>query len=204
MLNSLLVTGLAIPLTLLSASWGGFALAQLGRPTRRLVTLSIALLLVPFTAFWLSRFLLFRWLGWIDSYLALLAPAFMGSSPLFVLLFYAAYRRIPPELFEAARLDGAGPLQGWRQIALPLGKSTSVAISLLTFMLYWNDFINPLLYLKSPRLYTLAVGLQQLQVLDQPNQPLLLAAAVLMTLPALLVYALLQHYLLGDRILGGS
>jgi multiple sugar transport system permease protein len=69
---------------------------------------------------------------------------------------------------------------------------------MLTFILYWNDFINPLLYLKSPHLYTLAVGLQQLQQLDRTNWPLLLAGSVVMTLPVIGLFLLVQKQFLNE------
>jgi len=197
--NSLLVSGLAVILTLLIASWAGFGMAQLGRRSRRrLLALSVGLLMVPVTALWLTRFLLFNALGWIDTYLALLAPALMGSSPFFVLLFYWAFRRLQVECYEAARLEGAGPLSVWWRVGLPQVRPTIAAVGSLTFILYWNDFINPLIYLKSQSRYTLAVGLQQLQQLDRTNWPLLLAAALVMTLPVILLFFLTQRYYLQE------
>jgi multiple sugar transport system permease protein len=199
--NSLLVSGMAVFITLLVASWAGFGMAQLGRRSRRrLLTLSIALLMVPVTSLWLTRFLLFNALGWIDTYMALLAPALMGSSPFFVLLFYWAFRRLQAECYEAARLEGAGPLSVWWRVGLPQVRPTIGAVGSLTFILYWNDFINPLIYLKSQSLYTLAIGLQQLQQLDRTNWPLLLAAALVMTLPVVLLFLLTQHYYLQEHI----
>jgi multiple sugar transport system permease protein len=203
-LNSALVVAVALPVTLFTASTAGFAMAQLERRSRRhLVILSVALLMVPITALWLTRFLLFRWAGLVDTLVPLIAPALLGSSPLFVLLFYWTFRRLPPELFETARLEGAGAFTIWRRVAIPLAVPTLVAVSVLTFLLYWSDFINPLLYLKSQELYTLPVGLRQLQQLDRTNWPLLMAGSVLLALPAVAVLAILQRlFLREDRITG--
>lgn len=198
-LNSILVAGLAVPLTLLTASWAGFGMAQLpARHRQRLVLLSLALLLVPITALWLTRYVFFSWVGLTDSYGALLAPALMGTSPLFVLLFFWAFRRVPEELYEAARLEGAGALTIWRWLALPLARPTVVAVAVLTFLVYWSDFINPMLYLKSQALYTLPLGVQQLRQLDRSNWPLLMAAAVVMTAPAVVMFLAVQRYFLGE------
>lgn len=203
LLNSFFVSTLAVIITLLVASWAGFGMAQLDhRMRRRLMALSIGLLIVPLTAVWLARFVLFNALGWIDTYLALLAPALMGSNPFFMLLFYWAFRRLPAELYEVARLDGASPLSVWWRVGLPQVRPTMAAVAVLTFILYWNDFINPLVYLKSQRLYTLAIGLQQLQQLDRTNWPLLLAAAVVMTLPVIVLFLLIQRYLLQQNPIG--
>ena len=201
LLNSLLVVGLAVPLTLLAASWAGFGMSQLPRKQRsRLLVLSILLQMVPVTALWLTRFLLFSWIGLTNSHLALIAPALMGASPLFVLLFYWSFRRVPAEQYESARLDGATPLASWRHIGLPQARPALLAVGLLAFLFFWNDFINPLLYLKSTRLYTLPVGLMQLQELDKTNWPLLMAASALVTLPAIAVFLWLQRALLGEPV----
>ncbi len=154
--------------------------------------------MIPITALWLTRFLIFAWIGLTNSHLALIAPALMGASPLFVLLFYWSFRRIPREQYESARLDGATPFIAWRHIGLPQVRPALLAVALLAFLLFWNDFINPLLYLKSTRLYTLPVGLMQLQELDKSNWPLLMAASALVTLPPVGVFLWLQRALLGD------
>jgi multiple sugar transport system permease protein len=203
--NSLLVATLAVPLTLATASWAGFALAQISRRARRrLVLLALLLLLVPITALWLARTSLFNWLGLVDTYAALLAPAVMGTSPLFTLLFYGAFQRQPAELYESARLEGAGAFTVWWRVGLPLARATVVAVAVLTLLIYWSDFINPLLYLKSPELYTLPVGIQQLQQHDRANWPLLMAGAVVMTAPAVLLFILVQRYFLGEDGVAGA
>jgi len=201
-LNSLIVAAMAVPLTLLTASWAGYAMAQLGARWRgRLAAFSIALLLAPIAALWLPRFVLFTWLGLTGSYAALIAPALMGTSPLFVLLFYWAYVRLPQEMFESARLDGAGAWSVWWRVAVPLSGPTVMAVGILSFLVYWSDYINPLLYLKSPSTYTLPVGVQQLQQMDRTNWPLLMAAAVVMTLPCIGLFAVVQRYFLRDDAL---
>ena len=198
-LNSLVIVAIAVPLTLLTASWAGFAMAQLPKRARRfLLGLAIVLLMTPVTALWLTRFLIFAWLKVSNSYLPLVAPAVMGSSPLFILLFFWSFRRIPMEMFESAQLEGASAWQNWWLVALPQARASLMAVGLLSFLFYWNDFINPLLYLRSQKLYTLALGLNQLQAMDRTNFPLLLAAALVMTVPALLVFLLSQRALLGE------
>jgi multiple sugar transport system permease protein len=199
LLNSLLVVAVAVPLTVVTSSMAGFALAQLTRRMRaHLVVLSLALLMVPITALWLTRFLLFRWVGLVDSLAALVVPAIMGTSPLFVLLFYWTFRRIRPELFELARLDGAGAFTVWRRVALPLAVPTAVAVAILAFLFYWSDFINPLLYLRSQELFTLPLGLRQLQQLDRGDWPLLMAASVVLVAPVVVFFLFLQRRFFDD------
>lgn len=202
--NSLIVVGLAVPLTVVTASWAGFAMAQLHeRPRRRLLMLAVLLRLVPVTALWLTRFVLFRHLGLVDTVWALIAPALMGSSPFFVLLFYWTFRRLPPQLFESARLDGAGALRTWATIALPLARPTMTTVSVLAFALYWRDFITPLLYLRSESRYTLPLGLRLLQQLDRTEWPLLMAGATVLTAPVVMVFLLAQRYFWPEERLGG-
>jgi multiple sugar transport system permease protein len=195
--NSLFVALTGILLTLLTASWAGFGMSQLGPRARlKLLILSIILLMIPVTSLWLARFVFFARLGISNSHFALIAPALMGSSPLFILLFYWNFRRIDRAVFESAEMDGANIFKVWWHIALPLARPALMAVGLLAFFFYWNDFITPLLYLRSQRLYTLPIGLLQLQEMDKTNWPLLMAASAVMTAPALAVFATLQRTLL--------
>lgn len=192
--NSLLIATLAVPLTLLVASWAGFAMAQLPARVRYLLlTFAVLIRMVPITALWLPRFVVFTQLNLIDTYWALLAPIWMGSSPFFVLLFYWSFRRMPAALVDSARMDGLGAFGIWGRIALPHARPALVAVSVLGFAQYWNDFINPLLYLKTDDRYTLAVGLQILQQLDPTNWPLLMAGVVVMIAPILVLFIAIQR-----------
>jgi multiple sugar transport system permease protein len=198
--NSLLVSSVGAGLTLVTASWAGFAMAQMPAALRRwLVGLAVALLMIPGVAVWLPRYVLFTSVGLIDTYMALFAPALMGTKSLFALMFYWSFRRVPLELFESARLDGANALTVWRRIALPMALPTALAVLLLAFSHYWSDFVDPLLFLKSEERYTLAVGLRMLQQMDITNWSLLLAAVVVMTTPVIFVYLALQHFI-GDGV----
>lgn len=202
--NSLLIAAVAVPLTVVVASWAAFAMAQLPpRQRYALLAFAVALRMVPLPALWLPRFLVLSELRLIDSFAALLAPAWMGSSPFFVLIYYWSFRRMPPALIEAARLDGLGPLAIWARVGMPLARPATVAVSVLTFVQYWSDFLSPLLYLKSESRYTLAVGLRVLQQLDATNWPLLMAGAVIMMLPVLVLFVAVQRaFWVGERIAG--
>jgi multiple sugar transport system permease protein len=201
-LNSLLVVLVAVPLTLLTASLAGFGLSQLHGPWRiRLLIAAIALLMVPAPAVWLFRYQLLSWLGLLTSLWALVLPAFAAGSPLLVLLFYWTFRRNPVELYEAARVEGADAWTAWRRIAMPMARPTVAAVTVLAFALYWNDFTNPVLYLYRPSTYTLPVGLQILKQLDATNWSLLMAGAVVVTLPIVLLFLALQPLFLSDNAL---
>jgi len=197
LVNSLFTGTSGMLITLLTASWAGLGMSLLDQRSRlRLLILSLAVQIIPVTAVWLTRFLFFSKIGISNSHFALIAPAVMGTSSLFILLFYWSFRRIDRSVFESVELDGANIIQTWWHIALPLARPALMAVGMLSFLYYWNDFINPLLYLRSQTLYTLPIGLLQLQELDKTNWSLLMTASVVVTLPALIVFSVLQRSLL--------
>lgn len=201
-LNSVLVVVVAVPLTLLTASLAGFGISQLRSPWRnRLLIFAIALMMVPSPAVWLFRYQLLRWLGMLTSLWSLVLPAIAAGSPLLVLLFYWTFQRNPPELYEAARVEGADAWTTWLKIAMPIARPTTAAVLVLAFALYWNDFTNPVLYLYRPSTYTLPVGLQILKQLDATNWSLLMAGAVVVTLPMVVLFLALQPLFLSDNAL---
>jgi multiple sugar transport system permease protein len=197
--NSLVVAGLTVPLAVLVASWAGFALLLVGGRSRSvLIGLSFAALMVPLTALLVPRFVLFRWLELTDTWVPLVAPALLGLSPFYVLLYYWSFRRLPLELFEAARLEGMQPFSMWRRLAMPLVRPVTVAIALLAFIATWGNFLDPLIYLFDPDLYTLPLGLRSLESLDRTNYPVLLAGAVVATAPVIVAFAVAQRYFLHE------
>jgi multiple sugar transport system permease protein len=199
-LNSALVVILVVPLSVLFASWAGFAMTRLApRAARALVAASLVALMVPLTALLVPRFAIFRALGVVDSYWPLVAPALMGLSPFYVLLFYWGFRRLPGELFEAARVEGLTPFRIWRRIAMPLVRPITTAVALLAFVFTWGNFLDPLVYLFDERLFTLPLGLKSLAQVDRQNFPLLLAGSVTATLPVVVAFVYLQRFFLADR-----
>ena len=196
LLNSALVCAIAVPLTLLSASWGGLALVLLqGRSRTLLAGLLLVLAMVPMTAIWIPRFGFFNALGLVGTYVPLVAPALMGGNPLFVLLYFVAMRRIPLEMVEAARLEGAGLLRIWWLVVMPLVKPTSAAIALLAVVSFWGNFIDPLLYLRTEAHLTAPPMLHALELLGPTNWPVFLAGAVVVTLPVVVAFMVAQRFL---------
>jgi multiple sugar transport system permease protein len=197
--NSLIVAALTVPLAVLVASLAGFALLLLaGRARSILIGLSFAALMIPVTALLVPRFTMFRWLGLTDTWAPLVAPALLGLSPFYVLLFYWSFRRLPPELLEAARLEGMQPFAMWRRVGMPLVRPVTIAVGLLAFIASWGNFLEPLIYLFDPDLYTLPLGLRSLETLDRTNYPMLLAGAVVATAPVVLAFAIAQRYFLHE------
>ncbi|HVE74738.1 MAG TPA: carbohydrate ABC transporter permease [Mycobacteriales bacterium] len=202
--NSVIVTAVAVPLTVLLASWAGFAMAQLPHRQRRLlVGLAIGLLLVPLPMLWIARFALYLELGMLDTLLPLIAPALAATTPFTVLLAYRAFRQVPAEQWEAARLEGASAVRTWRQVGLPQVRATTTAIAAIAFVFHWGNYLDALLYAQFEDVRTLPVGLAELIDLDGSDQPVVFAAVVLLAGPALAALLLLQRSLLGSRDLAG-
>jgi multiple sugar transport system permease protein len=198
-LNSLLVVAAAVPLTGLFASWAGFAMTRLSRRAAgMLVALSLVTLMVPLTALLVSRFAIFRILRLTDTYVPLIAPSLLGTTPFYVLLFYWSLRRLPAELFEACRLEGMGPVTTWRKVAMPLLRPVTVAVAVLTFVFTWSNFLDPLIYLFDERKFTLPLGLRSLATLDRSNYPLFLAGAVAATAPVIGAFLYVQRFFLQE------
>jgi multiple sugar transport system permease protein len=199
MANSLIVAAFAVPLTVLFGSWAGFAMSQLSRRAAGvMVGASLVALMIPVTAMLVSRFAMFRTVGLTDTYVPLIAPALLGTSPFYVLLFYWSFRRLPFELFEAARLEGVGWLGVWRRVAMPLVRPTTVAVSVLAFVFTWSNFLDPLIYLFDPAKFTVPMGLRSLSTLGRQDVPLLLAGAVAATLPVVAAFLYVQRYFLQE------
>ncbi len=197
--NSLLEAALAVPLTVLVASLAGFGIRLLSRRARRLaIGVAVVAMLVPVTAVWATRFELFRLVGAVDTFVPLVGLALMGTSPFLVLIYAWAFHGLPDEQLEAAALDGAGPLRMWWSIAMPQARAATLAVVVLAFTFHWSNFIDPLLYLNSQSRFTAPLGLRLLQQLNPTDWPLLLAGAVLTTIPVVLVFAVGQRAFLHD------
>lgn len=202
--NSLLVAAVAVPLTIVFASWAGFAMSRLPRRTAGvLVAVSLVALMIPITALLVPRFVMFRTVNLTNTYVPLIIPSLMGTSPFYVLLFYWSFRRLPAELFEAARLEGLSPLATWRRVAMPLVRPVTVAVGVLAFVFTWSNFLDPLIYLFDQEKFTVPLGLRLLAQLDRQNYPLLLAGAVTATAPVIGAFLYVQRYFLANRQEGG-
>jgi multiple sugar transport system permease protein len=192
--NSLIVTGIAVPLSVLCASLAGFALSQLSPVVRkRFTALAIVASLVPTPGIWVSRFVMFSELGLVDTWWPLILPALMGTSPLFTLVFLWSYSSIPQDITDAARLDGSNAIRIWATICSPLVRSTTIAVTMLTFTLHWNNFTDPLIYVQTMDRQTLPMALSALFQLAPTDWPLLMAAATMLTLPAVVVFLVGQR-----------
>jgi multiple sugar transport system permease protein len=195
--NSLTVVAIAVPLTVAVASITGFAMTRLRGGWHTLaVGFTLVCLTIPAAALWVPRFAIFRTLGVLDTYVPLIAPALVGTSPLLVLLCYWSARGIRRDLIDAARLAGMGPLRVWWHVVLPLTRPTVLAVATLAFVAHWSNFIEPLLYLFDQAKATLPIGMSSLRQLGPTDVPVLLAGALVATLPPVIAFVLAQRAVL--------
>lgn len=194
-LNSLIVAVIAVPVSVLVAALAGFALTQLPRRVAGTIVLaSLVALMVPATALLVPKFTMFRLAGLIGSVAPLLAPALLGTSPLYVLIYYLAFRTLPAELYELCQIEDLSPMQTWWRMAMPLARPVTAAVAALSFVITWSNFLDPLVFLYDRERYTLPLALRSLATLDPTNFPVFLAGAVFTTIPALLVFAIAQRH----------
>ena len=193
--NSVVVTTLCVVATSLSSSLVGFAFARLrfrGRGT--LFIIMLATMMLPAQVTLIPLFLLFRGLGWIDTLLPLIVPAFFGNA-FFIFMYRQFIAQIPESLIEAAAMDGYGWLGIWWHIALPLCRPVTAICAVFTFVFVWNDFLGPLVFLHSDDQATLAVALNSFrnQYGGVNNVHLLMAASLVTMLPCILLFLAAQR-----------
>lgn len=191
--NSLIVALIAVPLSVIVASAAGFALTLLPRKARLVVIVaSVVGLMVPATALLVPRFAIFRLLGLTDTLVPLIAPALVGTSPLYALAYYLAFRALPRDLFDACLIEDLSPARMWWRVAMPLVLPVTSAVAALVFVLTWSNFLDPLVYIYDRDLFTVPIALRSLATLDPTNFPVFLAGAVLAAIPAVVVYGIAQ------------
>lgn len=196
LINSLAYTVVGVAISIVMASLTGFGIARLDSTRLGLAVVALVVCAsIPLTAIWVPRFVLFESLGLARSGLPLLAPALYGASPLFVLLYTMAFRRLGPEPFEAATLEGIGPLMQWWRYALPQVRATTVAVATLAAMQFWGAFLEPLLYLEGERELTAPLLLHAVDLLGPTQWAVMMAGAALLTAPVLLVFVIAQPLL---------
>jgi multiple sugar transport system permease protein len=193
-INSLVVVAVAVPASVLVASLAGFALTRVaGRITGLVAAASLVALMIPATALLVPKFAIFRALGWTDTLVPLVVPALIGTSPLYPLVYYLAFRALPADLLDVCRMEDLSPVQTWWRVAMPLVRPVTAAIAAITFILTWSNFLDPLVFVYDRDLFTLPLALRSLATLDPTNFPVFLAGAVLATAPAVVVFGLAQR-----------
>ncbi|MBQ9262752.1 MAG: carbohydrate ABC transporter permease [Clostridia bacterium] len=165
----------------------------------------LATMMIPGQVTMIPQFLLYRMIGWVNTYLPLTVPAFFATSGYNVFLMRSFMSGIPKDFDEAATIDGAGPLRSFIRIMLPMCQPVLMAVTVFTFMGTWNDFNGPLIYLYDAKKYTLSLGLSFFKGLYTSQWNLLMAATVLVMLPILILFFLAQDYIInGISISSGT
>ena len=201
-LNSGIVAVSVTFLQIMTSSLAAFAFARLRfRGRQPLFLLYLATLMIPFQVTMIPNFIIVRYLGWYDTYQALILPPAFSAFAVFLLRQY--FLGIPKELDEAARMDGASSFRIWWQVILPLSGPAIAALAIFTFLNSWNDFLWPLVITTSLEMRTLPVGLSAFQGQYNVQWHLLMAGAVIALLPVLLVYVLAQRWFVQGITLSG-
>jgi multiple sugar transport system permease protein len=203
--NTVFITVFCILGQVLSASLVAFAFARLVFPGRNLLFLIVlATMMLPYEVTLIPNYLIYRQLGWIDTFLPLIVPSFLGGGAFNIFLFRQFFLTIPREMDEAARVDGCSSFNIYRLILMPLCKPVVATVAVFTFVAQWNDFLSPMIYLNSTDNFTLAIGLRMFQGAYQTDLHLLMAAATVVLLPVVVVFLLGQRYFVKSIVLSGT
>jgi len=191
-LNSLAAGVLQTVLILITASAGAYALARLEFAGKKIVFgVIVATLLVPPVIFLIPNYLTVQSLGWLDSIWAITIPGSAGAFGIFFLRQF--FVGLPPEIEEAARMDGAGDFRIFWQIVLPLSRPALATLAVLSFLNNWNDFLWPVYVLLSPEHQTLQPGLAVLQGAYSTHFGIVMAGALIASVPVLILFTIAQR-----------
>lgn len=210
--NSLLI---AIPvligrLTMSSLIGYGFARFRF-RGKNVLFLLMLSTMMLPQVVTMVPQFLIFKNLGLLNTILPLVIPAFLGvglGGPFSIFVFRQFFMTLPLDLDEAARIDGAGPLRIFRMIIVPLSRPVFAALAIFNFFITWNDYLGPLIYLRTEQTYTIPLGLANFLYYSSltPSEPilnLLMVAAIITALPVVIIFIIGQKYYVKGMTMGG-
>jgi multiple sugar transport system permease protein len=194
--NSAFVAIIVTVSNLLFASMAGYALARIPFPGSGILFLVIlGTMMIPPIVLLIPRFIIFRLLNLIDTYAGLILP--MLVLPFSIFLMRQSFESVPPELEEAARIDGANRLQMFFIVVLPLARPALIALTIFTFQGNWNEFLNPLIVISTRQeLYTLPLGLAFLRggIGENLQWNAILAGSMVTTLPMALIFVFFQRY----------
>ena len=204
MFNSLKVASLGTLGQVISCTLGGYAVARMrfvGKQPLFLVLL--ATMMVPYQVVMIPIFIIMKNLGWVNTHTALIVPAFLGGA-FGIFLMRQFFLTLPNELEDAARIDGANPLQIFGYVILPLARPALTALAALSFTSFWNDLLTPLIYLGKMEMMTMPVGISFFKGLHSTEWNLLMAAALLNIIPAAIIFLVTQRQLVSGIALSGG
>lgn len=201
--NSLFVCEMTILGTILSCSMAAYSLARIRWSWRQPVfVIMLSTMMLPAQVTMIPVFVLFKQLGWINSFLPLIVPAFLGS-PFFIFLLRQFFMTVPQDLMDAATVDGCGHMRIWWQVMMPLSKPALATVGLFAFLSAWNDFMGPLIYLLNENRYTLSLALAMFRNQYDTQYGPMMAASAIMTLPIIVLFFFTQRtFIQGVKMTG--
>ncbi len=204
--NTLIIVVLNLIAVLLTSSFCAYGFARIQFKGRDFwFSVVLATMMVPYFVIMIPQFVMFTRLGWIDTrlYLPLTVPLFFGGGAFNIFLLRQFFKGIPADLADAARVDGCTEFGIYWRIMMPLAKPALATIAIFTFLGTWNDFIGPLLYIKSPNLFTVSIGLAAFRGVMRTRWDLLMAASTAMVLPAIILFFSAQRYFIQGAAISG-
>ena len=195
LLNSALVSGVAVVANLLFSSLAAYPLARLSfRGREAVLALIVATVLIPFQVVMIPLYVLMVKVGLCNSLMALVLP--QATTAFGIFLLRQSFLAVPKELEEAARIDGCTPVGEWWNVLIPAARPDLITLGMLTFIGTWSDFLWPLIIIDEPKIYTLPLGLQQLASSFSLDWRLVAAGSVVSILPVLVLFIFLQRTIL--------
>lgn len=194
-MNSLIAATANTLLILITASMAAYALARMRfRGKNILFAVIVSTLFIPQFVFLIGNYLVVDTFGWLDTLLAVIVPGAAGAFGVFFLRQF--FTSLPIELEEAALIDGANRYQIFLRIILPVSKAPLATLAVLSFLVNWNDFLWPVYVLFSAQNYTLPPGLAVLQGAYTTNYTIIMAGAMVASVPVLVIYLFAQKYII--------
>jgi len=204
--NSVFYTTLALVGTLASIAVVAYAFSRVKWPGRNLVFfLMLSTMMIPSQALLVPQYVFFNKLGWIGTFNPLIIPGYFAGGAAMIFLLRQSMSQIPKELDESAVMDGANHIQIFWEVVLPLVKAPIATIATLLFVGLWNSLLVPIMYLQTVDLYTLPIYVSTLYNINLTVQPwpTIMAAAVLTTVPLMVVFFFAQRYILDSVVISG-
>jgi multiple sugar transport system permease protein len=195
--NSLIYSAGSTIGALFSASLVGYGFARgRGRSATWLFMVAISVLMVPFVVTIFPQYAFYLKIGWINTFYPLIVPAFLGvgGTTLFIFLMRQFFISLPPQLEEAAALDGASAFRTFWMIMLPLARPALTTVAIFQFVFSWNDFFGPLVYFSNSNLYTLPLGIATFSSAYGTDVGPLVSLTLLSILPIIIVFVAFQRY----------
>ncbi len=204
--NTFIIAAASVVGQVLSASLVGYSFARLKWKGRDFWFICLlATMMLPRQVLLIPHYLIYKNLGWVNTYKPLIVPAWLGGGAFFIFLFRQFFKGIPKELEDAARIDGAGELRIYASIFLPLAKPIMITVAVMSFIAHWKEFMMPLIYLSDYERYPIALGLRMYQQVEGGSfVHYLMAASVVALFPLVLLFFLAQRYITKGLLLTGT